>query len=88
MIVNIIYILLKSYFNASQVVPLFEADKPDNFEDVYEENKALSSSGSCGRLASLLAGESPEDDFIVINEKEGCRSSSTNNSAGQVNNIR
>lgn len=60
-------ILLKYCFNHSQ---LFEADKQDDFDDVYEESRALTASSSSGRLATLWGGESPGDEFVVIDEKE------------------
>lgn len=49
---------------------LFEADKQDDFDDVYEESRALTASSSSGRLATLWGGESPGDEFVVIDEKE------------------
>ena len=51
-----------------EVVPLFEADKEEDLEDVYDESQIFSKSNSSGRLASLLTGEVPDDEFVVINK--------------------
>ena len=59
-----------------QVVPLFEADKQDEFDDVYEENRALTASSSSGRLASLWGSENPGEEFVVINEDDESRATS------------
>ena len=64
-----------------QVVPLFEAEKQDEFDDVYEEDRAITASCSSGRLASLWGSENPGDEFVVINEDDESRASS----AGQLN---
>ena len=50
------------------MVPLFEADKEDEFEDVYEDARSLTTSGSSGRLATLWSAESPSDEFVMISE--------------------
>ena len=58
-------------------MPLFEAEMLEDFEDVYEEDRAITTSSSSGRLASLWGGESAGDEFVLINEAEGSRTNST-----------
>ncbi len=81
---NLTFVILKYCFNHSQLVPLFEAEKQDEFEDVYEEDRAITTSSSSGRLASLWGGENPGEDFVVINEAESSRTNST----GQLDDTR
>jgi hypothetical protein len=64
---------------------LFEADKQDEFDDVYEEDRAITASSSSGRLASLWGSESPGDEFVVINEDDESRVSSE---TGQLSDTR
>ena len=64
---------------------MFEADKQDEFDDVYEEDRAITASSSSGRLASLWGSESPGDEFVVINEDDESRVSSE---TGQLSDTR
>ena len=74
-------------FPDSEVVPLFEGDKEDEFEDVYDENKIITSSGSSGRLASLWGAESPGEDFVMIKEAEQTSEQSNNARYGNIDHV-
>lgn len=37
---------------------------------MYEEGRALASSGSSGRLALLWGAETPSDEFVVIKDED------------------
>ena len=60
---------------------MFEAEKQDEFDDVYEEDRALTASCSSGRLASLWGSENPGEEFVVINEDDESRASSAGQSS-------